>query len=95
MIDGEEFFFWRSGTHDDLIAANLLQVESMQRLATFHHHVVGNIDDIVDRCDTDRTQSIDQPRRTWADLGSTNDASRVSRTSLRKLIDNTDRPRAR
>ena len=53
---------------DDLPAGEPGQIEGVQRLAALHQHVVGDVDDVVDRADADRGQPLDQPRRAGPDL---------------------------
>ncbi len=48
--------------------AELRQVEGVQRLAAFDQHVVGDVDDVVDRRDADGFQAI---RAATAGLGAT------------------------
>ncbi len=60
-------------------------VERVQRLAALHHHVVRNIDDVVDRRDADRRQAVHQPIGTGTDADAANHAGRVARAEIRAI----------
>ena len=86
MIDRFETLFLSRRSNRDPIRGNPIQIESMQRLPALHHHVVGRIDDIVDRSDPNRSQTLGKPLRTRTDLDPANHPRGVPRTSLRKKI---------
>ena len=67
---------------DDLAAVKLRQIESVQRLAALHEHVVGDVHDVVDRGDAERRQPRDEPRRAGADLDAANHPGRIPRAEL-------------
>jgi hypothetical protein len=58
------------------------QVERVQRLAVFHHHIVRDVDDVVDHGNADRPQPILQPGRTGFDLHAANHASDIARAKV-------------
>ncbi len=49
MIDRDELFARAATADDDLLAAQLVEVEGVQRLAALHQDVVRDVDDVVDR----------------------------------------------
>ena len=49
VVEGRHLLARRGAAHDDLRAAQLLGVERVQRLTGEQHHVVGDVDDVVDR----------------------------------------------
>ncbi len=71
------------GTNDDGGLAVALRdgahVEGMERLAELVHHVVGHVDDVVDRPRARRNDPLGQPRRRRTDRDAPDDPSRVSR----------------
>ena len=48
---------------DDAPSANLLEIERVHRLAHLEHHVVGDVDDVVDRADAGGFEPLAQPVR--------------------------------
>ena len=79
-------FFIRPGTSDhDLLPMQFRQIERMQRLTAFHQHVIGDVDNVIDRSDPDGFQSFDYPCRTGTNLHSSNDPRVVLRTEIRAL----------
>ena len=59
------------------------EVEGVQRLAAFHHHVVGDVDHVVDHGDADGPQPIGQPSGTGADLDAADHAGRIAIAQIR------------
>ena len=53
-VERDDLFAVGRAAHDDLLAADLRRVEGVHRLAVFQHHVVADIDDVVDRPQADR-----------------------------------------
>jgi hypothetical protein len=45
------------------VVANLVVIESVQRMAEFEHHVIRNIDDVADAGDAGSFQAVFQPFR--------------------------------
>ena len=58
------------------------QIERMERLAALHQHIVRDVDDVVDRRDADRRQSIDEPGRAGPDLHAANHAGGIAVAKL-------------
>ena len=58
-------------------------VKGMERLADFHHHVVGDIDDVVDRADADGFEPVRAASRGWRQLYAADAAGGVERAELR------------
>ena len=54
--------------HDDLVAAHLVEVERVHRLAGGEHHVVRDVHDVRDRALAGRRQALLEPERRRADL---------------------------
>ena len=65
--------------NDDLGALELGEVERVKWLATLHQDVVRDVDDVVDRRDTDRFQAPSHPLGTRTDLHAPDHASRVAK----------------
>ena len=57
----------RAAAHDEPAAGDAVEVEGVQRLAGQQHHVVGDVDDVVDRPLAGGDQPRLQPRRRRAD----------------------------
>ena len=60
----------------------------MHRLAVLDHDVVGDIDDVVDRADTGRTQALAHPLGTRRDLDVADHTGRVARAQIVRLYVN-------
>src|SRR5205085_5180373 len=53
-----------AGADDDRLPSDLREVVRMERMAERHHHVVGDVDDVVDRTEADRLEpALDALRR--------------------------------
>ena len=61
-VERGEGFTFRSAAHDDA-AIQLRRIESMQRLAHFHQHVVRDVHDVVDGPQADALEFLLQPVR--------------------------------
>ncbi len=73
--------------HDD-VAFERVVIESMQRLAEFQHHVVGDVDHGADRTQTGATQTLGQPqRRTCSRVDAFDDAAEIARRIAHRLRD--------
>src|SRR5207237_574759 len=58
--------------------ANAREVEGVQRLAALEHHVVGDVDHVVDRAHAETLEPAAHPQRRRTDLHSTHDARHVT-----------------
>ena len=67
-IQGGQGFAFDSFPNDDLTGGNIAVVKCMHRLTVLQHHIVGNINDIVDGTDTIGTQALTQPLGGGSDL---------------------------
>ena len=52
--------FWLSA-HNNLMSLNHVSVKAMHRLTVGHHHIVGDVDDVVDRTQADNLKLVLQP----------------------------------
>ena len=50
-------------SHNDLMTCNCVKIVRMHRLSVLFHHIVGDVDNIVDRTDTVGTKSLLHPLR--------------------------------
>ena len=88
FIERREFFAGGGIAHDDhrlgraVRLCEQMKIERVQRLAGLEHHVVCDIDDVVDAADADPLERVAQPTRTGADLHAANDARVVARAVL-------------
>ncbi len=58
VVDRLEFLARLRGADDDLAAGKLRKVERVERLAALEHHVVRDVDDVVDHRDAERAEAI-------------------------------------
>ena len=58
-------------------------VEGVEGLAHFHHHVVGDIDDVIDGADADRLEAGAEPVGAGADFYAADAAGGVERAEAR------------
>ena len=88
LVESDEFLADGGIAHDDhrlgcaLRPREQMEVERVQRLASLKHHVVCNIDDIIDATDTDSFKRVAQPARAGADRHATNNARVIARAVL-------------
>jgi hypothetical protein len=82
VIDCREPLAGNPPAHHQPVFFQAVQVVSVQGLATLEHDVVGHIDDIADRPDADRLQSLPHPPRALADAHARNDPGGEPRTQI-------------
>ena len=75
-VEREDFFAFL-GAADGDAALEFIEVESVQVLAHLHHHIVGDIDDVVDGAEADAFEAGFQPSRAGADFDAFDDAGGV------------------
>ena len=68
--------------HHDLASLDHVSIEAVERLSVSHHHIVGDVHDIVDRAQSYSGESVLEPLRTLLDLTSLHRHGTVARTSL-------------
>ena len=73
-VEGRHLLALGRGADDQLAARHLVEIERMQRLRGQQHHVVGDVDDVVDRSLPGRRQPRLQPDRRGANLDVGEDA---------------------
>ena len=76
--------------HDEPAAGDAVEVEGVQRAAGQQHHVVGDVDDVVDRALPGGHQARLQPRRRRADRHVLEDARGEARAQVGGLDDDLD-----
>ena len=82
VVDGLDRLTGEGTADDDLRAVEFRIVERVQRLPAFHHHVVRDIDHVVDQPNADRRQTIRQPIGTWPHADAANHPRRVARAQI-------------
>ena len=87
MIDRDERFVLHCISNDDFTAADLGEIKRVQRLADLEHDIIGRIDNVVDRLDTDGCQAILQPIRRRPDFYSLEQPRRVAKAVVRFNFD--------
>ena len=69
-------------THADA-AVDFGEIERVQRLAQFEHHVVGDVDRSVNTANVGTTQALDHPQRSWlGQVDVTDHTPQVTRASV-------------
>src|SRR5438477_323476 len=74
--DGDLLHFARA-TDDDPPAFYFVKVKRVQRLAQLEHHIVGDVDDIIDRAQADGFEPPPHPVGAWSDANISDDAGDV------------------
>ena len=77
--------FAASLSHDYGATRDLLEIECMHRLSEPEQHVVGRVNDIVDRAGPDRLESLNEPVGARSDFQSSDDGTRVAHAAVRVL----------
>lgn len=67
-IEGNKLCSFRLGSYNNLMTKHHIGIEAMHRLTVCHHHIIGNVHDIVYRAQTDGCQLVLQPIRTLLNL---------------------------
>ena len=73
------------GAHDDVPALDAAEVKGVHRLAVFEHHIVRDIDDVVDGAHAAVAQSLAHPARRRSDLDVFHHARGVARAEVAVL----------
>ena len=81
-VEGREFFAGHGAADDDRGTAEFTSVEGVQRLAGFEHHIVADVDDVVDRTKADGGEALLEPGGARADLDAGKDVRGVERAIL-------------
>ena len=86
LVEGHELLALVRRAHHDVALAvadgELAQVEGVQGLARKEHHIVGDVDDVVDRAGTGSSHAAGQPVGAGADLDVLHDAGRIAAAHL-------------
>jgi len=83
-VEQYQLLAFLSHAHTDA-AVDLGEIESVQRLAQFEHHVVGDVDRGVDAAHFSATQTLDHPqRRRLGQVNVANDTTQVTRARSRR-----------
>ena len=62
-VEGLELVTVLCALHDDLVATDLIVVIAVHRLTVLEHHIVRDVDDVVDRTDTGTRKADLHPLR--------------------------------
>ena len=76
-VERREFFSRDGATNDDLSAAKFTRVEGVQRMTGFEHHIVADVDDVIDRTEADGGEARLEPRGARANLNAGNNVCGV------------------
>ena len=87
-IQGYEFLVSSGPADNDLMACQGVIIISVHRLAVLFHHIVGDINDVVDRTDSVGSQSSLHPYGRGSDLDIFYDSRAVTRAEVGILYDN-------
>ena len=71
--------------HHDPMLREQVVIERVERLAALQQHVVGHVDDIIDRTQPQSLQNLFQPYRARANLHAANQSRGVARTQVRRF----------
>ncbi len=82
LIEGKDRFAFFRASHDE-IALDFRRIEDVHRAALIEGHVVGNVDQCVDRAQADCQQALLHPLRAGAILHAAHDAKRKARAESR------------
>ncbi len=82
-VERDDLFALGGVADDDLGAGEFLRVEGVHGLAVFEHHIVADIDDVVDRTQADGGEAALDPLGRGADLHAGDDRGGVERAIVR------------
>jgi len=86
LIDGGDLFAWFSAADDDFSSLKALIVEAVERLADFHHDVIGDIDDVANCPNSNGFQTSRHPVRAGCDGELIDDACGVAGAEVRGIV---------
>ena len=84
-VEGLELVAVLRALHDDLVAADLIVVIAVHRLTVLEHHIVCDVDDVIDRTDPGAREADLHPLRGWCELDVLHHACGITRTEIRIL----------
>ena len=84
-IEGNEFLSLASIANMDLVALDLVCIEGVKRLSALMEHEVRDIDDVVNRTQTDSEQAVLEPIRRFFDLHTFDIDTRITRSSIGRV----------
>ena len=87
LVDGDHDLPRPPAANDDLMALQLVVIETVQRLGVFHQDVVGHVDHVVDGPQPGGLEPLDEPRRARAYLHALDDPGGVARAQVGRLDD--------
>ena len=67
-VERNELCAFRLCTDNDFVTFHHIGIKAMHRLSIGHHHIVGNIHDIINRTQSYQTQFVLKPCRTFLDI---------------------------
>ena len=67
-VESDKFGSFRLGAHHNLVPNHHVCIKAVHRLSISHHHIVGDVYNIVDRAQPDDPQLVLQPLRTFLHL---------------------------
>ena len=73
-------------SHHNLMSSHLVGIKAVHRLTIGHHYIIGDIDNIVNRTQSDNLQLVLQPFRTQTHLGSPDRSGRNYRCRRKPLL---------
>ena len=76
--------------HYDVVSGHHVGIEAVKRLAVGHHHIVGDVDDVVDRSQPDNLQFVFQPFGRLFHLASCNAHAGIASACLAVLYRHLD-----
>ena len=90
-VQGDEFLAFVPVLDDDVLPLDHVRIKAVHRLAVGHHDVIGNIDNVVDRAQTDDIQLVLQPLRTFLHLAAGYAQTGITPAGIRILDGHIDR----
>ena len=81
----------RHGLHHNLVTLHHVCIEGVQRLSVGHHHIVGDIHDVIDRTQANGGQLVLQPLRRFLHLTVSNTHTSIAFAGLLILNHHLDR----
>ena len=77
-VESDKGFVGMGNANDHFLAGDFIGIEGMKRVAKFMHHIVGDVNEVVDRGESDGLETVLQPSRRSRDLCTCEDNARVA-----------------
>ncbi len=85
LINGSDLFSFVGAPDNDPAFVQFVKIKRVERLTAFEHHIVGDVDNVIDRVDSGTHQFVLQPIRTCSDFHAFDNSGVVFMAQVRAI----------